>query len=120
MDSQEAGRKAEISLRIMEYQIDENDLPSVDDALIIGKRAPIGTDGAKKIVELISPGKYEVIKVEHSLIDSIIIRKVLLSMIPREKLMPVIIEESGKMIHESIILKAQIVIILHINRIIDV
>lgn len=110
----ETSKKAEVTIRLSEFEI-----PPMQDVLIVGKRAPIGPEAARKMVDILSPEQYEIIKIEHPVIEAIVIRKSLLSMISREKLLALIIEEGGKVANESTIIKAQLSIVLQISKSID-
>lgn len=53
-------KKAEITMRMSEFE-----MPPVQDALIVGKRAPIGPEAARRMVDILSPNQYEIVKVDH-------------------------------------------------------
>lgn len=110
----EASKKAEITIRLSEFGI-----PPMQDVLIVGKRAPIGPEAARKMVDILSPEQYEIIKIEHTAIEAVVIRKSLMGMISREKLLAMIIEEGGKVASESTIIKAQLNIVLQISKSIE-
>jgi len=110
----ETSKKAEITIRLSEFEI-----PPMQDVLIVGKRAPIGPEAARKMVDILSPEQYEIIKIEHTAIEAVVIRKSLMSMISREKLLEMIIEEGGKVANESTIIKAQLNIVLQVSKSID-
>jgi hypothetical protein len=71
------------------------------------------------MVDILSPEQYEIIRVDHAAIEAIVIRKVLLNMLPQEKLVTLILEEGGKIANESMIIKAQVNIILQVSKSID-
>ena len=110
----EEKRKAEISMRFSEFE-----MPPMQDILIVGKRAPIGPEAARRMVDILSPEQYEIVKVEHPYIEAIVIRKFLLSMIPKDKLISIIMEEGGKVANESMIIRAQINITVHVSKSIE-
>ncbi len=107
-------KKAEINMRFSEFE-----MPPMQDALIVGKRAPIGPEAARRMVDILSPEQYEIIKIEHEYIEAVVVRKSLLNMLSQDKLIPMIMEEGGRIANESMIIKAQINITLHVSKSVD-
>ncbi|RKD21444.1 hypothetical protein SAMN02745883_01154 [Caminicella sporogenes DSM 14501] len=110
----ENSKKAEITMRLSEFE-----MPPMQDVLIVCKNAPIGPEAARRMVDILSPEQYEIIKVNHVFIEAIVIRKSLLNILPKEKLVNLIIEEGGKIANESMIIKAQIDITIQVSKSID-
>jgi hypothetical protein len=107
-------KKAEISMRFSEFE-----MPPMQDILIVGKRAPIGPEAARRMVDILSPEQYEIIKIKHEFVEAVVVRKSLLNMLSEEKLIPIIMEEGGRIANESMIIKAQVNITLHVSKSID-
>jgi len=107
-------KKAEINMRLSEFE-----MPPMQDVLIVGKRAPIGPEAARRMVDILSPEQYEIIEVDHPAIEAIVVRKSLLNMLEKEKLISLILEEGGKVANESTIIKAQLNIVLRVSKSID-
>ena len=108
-------KKAEISIHLSEFE-----MPPMQDVLIVGKKAPIGPEAAKRMVDVLSPDQYKIIHIDdHPTIEAIVLRKVLLNMISEEKLSEIILEEGERIVDASMIIKAQLTITLHINKTID-
>lgn len=110
----DGAKKAEISMHFSEFE-----MPPMQDVLIVGRKAPIGPEAAKRMVDILSPEQYEIVKIEHEQIEAIVVRKSLLTMLPKDKLIPIIMEEGATIANESIIIKAQVNIILHVSKLID-
>lgn len=110
----EGTKKAEINMRFSEFEV-----PPMQDVLIVGKRAPIGPEATRRMVDILSPDQYEIIKIDHEYVEAIVIRKSLLNMLPKDKLIPIIMEEGGRIANESTIVRAQINITLHVSKSID-
>jgi hypothetical protein len=110
-NTNENSRKADIQMRLTEFE-----MPPMQDVLIVGKMAPIGPEAARRMVDILSPDQYEIEKVEHTLIEAIVIRKSLLSMIRRDKLVALILEEAEKIANEKMIIKVQIKITLEVHK----
>ena len=110
----EGTRKVEINMRFSEFEV-----PPMQDVLIVGKRAPIGPEAAKRMVDILSPEQYEIVRIEHECVEAIVVRKSLLTMLSKDKLISIIMEEGGKIANESMIIRAQISIILNVSKSID-
>ncbi|MDK2918472.1 MAG: hypothetical protein PWQ37_1205 [Candidatus Petromonas sp.] len=110
----ESRKKAEITMRLTEFEI-----PPMQDVLIVGKNAPIGPEAVRRMVDILSPEQYEVIKVQHPIIEAIVIRKALTNILTKDKLIPIIIEEGEKVASESTIIKANIDIVVHVSKSVD-
>lgn len=110
----ESTRTADVSIRLSEFEI-----PPMQDVLLVGKRAPIGPEAAKRMVDALSPEQYEVIPVEEGPFEAMVVRKSLLKLIPQEKLLPIILEEGIKISTEHTVIKAQVNIVITVNKAID-
>ena len=112
MKSKNQGTKtAEVSMYFSEFEV-----PPMQDVLIIGKRSPIGPEAARRMVDMLSPEQYEVIKIEHRFIEAVVIKKSLINLIPKDKLISIILEEGGKIADETMIIKAQVSVTLHVSK----
>jgi hypothetical protein len=110
----EGTKRAEINMRFSEFE-----MPPMQDVLIVGRRAPIGPEAARRMADILSPEQYEIIKIEHEYVEAIVVRKSLLNMLSKDKLIPMIMEEGGRIANESMIIKAQVNITLHVSKSID-
>ncbi len=107
----EFGRKAQINIRLSDFEI-----PPMQDILLIGKKAPIGPEAVRRMVDAMSPEQYEIINLEHNFFEALVIKKSLLKQISKEKLLPIILEEGELIGSEELVIKAQINIVYEINR----
>lgn len=114
MDS-DSKKKANIIMRLSEFE-----MPPMQDVLLVGKRAPIGPEAARRMVDILSPEQYTIIKVDHFFIEAIVIRKSLLNILEKEKIVPIIMEEGGKIANENMIIKAQVSITLEVSKSIEI
>lgn len=110
----ESTKKAEITMRLSEFEV-----PPMQDVLIVGKKAPIGPEAARRMVDILSPEQYEIVEIEHPAIEAVVIRKSLMSMMDQDRLIDLILDEGGKVANESTIIKAQLNIVLQVSRSID-
>lgn len=112
--SVDSTKKAEITMRMSEFE-----MPPMQDVLIVGRRAPIGPEAARRMVDILSPDQYEIVKVDHPVIEAMVVRKALFSMLPKEKLIALLMEEGERVANESTIVKAQVSIVLQVSKAID-
>jgi len=110
----ESSKKAEITMRMSEFEV-----PPMQDVLIVGKKAPIGPEAARRMVDILSPEQYEIIEIDHPVIEAVVIRKSLTNMITKDKLISLILEEGGRVASESTIIKAHLNIVLQVSKSID-
>lgn len=110
----DGSKKAEINMRFSEFE-----MPPMQDVLLVGNRAPIGPEAVRRMVDVLSPEQYEIIKVEHEFIEAIVVRKSLLNMLSQDTLVPIIMEEGGIIANESMIIRAQVNITLNVSKSID-
>lgn len=83
-----SNKKAEITMHMSEFE-----MPPMQDVLIVGRRAPIGPEAARRMVDILSPDQYEIVKVDHPAIEAMVVRKALFTMLPAEKLIAFLLEE---------------------------
>lgn len=110
----EGTKKAEISMRFSEFE-----MPPMQDILVVGKRAPIGPEAARRMVDILSPDQYEIVKIEHHCVEAVVVRRTILNMLPQDKLIPIIMEEVERIANEDMIIKAQVNITINVSRSID-
>lgn len=114
MSVMKEAKKAEIQMHLTEFE-----MPPMQDVVIVGRNAPIGPEALKRMVDVLSPDQYKIIKVDHQVIEAIVVRKALMNMIPEEKLSEFILEEGEKVVDSSSIIKAHVNITVHVSKSID-
>jgi len=112
--SNETVRQAEISLKFSQFEI-----PPMQDVLLVGRKAPIGPEAARRMVNALSPNQYEIIPQKEGHIEAVIVRKSLLDLIPQEKLLPIILEEGVKAVSETTVAKAQLDLTIVVKRVVE-
>lgn len=96
-------RKAELQIRFSEF-----DLPPIQDLLIIGRRAPIGPEAVRRMIDALAPGQYEVIIIKETHIEAVAVRTTLFNLMSRDTLLNTILEEANKLTSEESLLKAKL------------
>ncbi|KYH31596.1 hypothetical protein [Neomoorella mulderi] len=112
--SPEPQRKADITIKLSEFEI-----PPMQDILLVGKRAPIGPEAVRRMVDAVSPEQYEIVRLNHEVFEAVVVKKSLLRLLPKEKLLPVVIDEGNRIADDKMVVKAQINITIQINRTVD-
>jgi hypothetical protein len=107
-------RRAEITIRLSEFE-----MPPMQDVLIVGRSAPIGPEAARRMVDALSPEQYEIIPVQHAAVEAVVVRKRLLSILPQERLIPLVLEECSATMMETSVIKAHINIDIVVTRRVD-
>ncbi|WP_058486687.1 hypothetical protein [Defluviitalea phaphyphila] len=113
-NKKERSKKVDINIKFSEFE-----MPPMQDVLLVGKKAPIGPEAARRMVDILSPEQYEIIKVEHKYIEAIVIRKTILNMLSKDKLVQILLEEGGNIANDSTIIKAKINIEINVSKSID-
>ena len=104
-------RKARLSMEISIFHI-----PPSGDVLILGKRCPIGPQAAKKMLDTVSPGEFELVQLEDDRIDGILARKHLFLKAEKERLIEAIIEESKPIMSDQCMMTIKCDITVTIQR----
>lgn len=107
-------RKAQLNISFSEFEI-----PPMQELLLVGRKAPIGPEAVKRMIEAIAPAQYEVIRLSHPVLEAAVIKKSLLKLVPEEKLLSLIIEESEGFAAENTVLKARINATIKIGRVVE-
>ncbi len=92
----QAKRKALIDFTFTRFS-----LPPVRDALIIGKRAPVGAHGIERAFQELTPGMFRVIRLDHPTIEAIMVRESDLRKIPEGELVKRIVNHAEGIMDES-------------------
>jgi len=71
-------------------------IPPIVSALVLGKRANIGLNAMTKAIDEMSPGMFKSIKVDHDVIEGLIVRESDLRKVPEKELVPLILKHAEK------------------------
>lgn len=104
-------RKATLALKISEFEV-----PPMQDLLIVGKRAPIGPEAVKRMADALSPDQFIVIKLDHPTVEAVLLRKSLLQLMDQETILKVILEEAGRILEDTMVLRSELKISLSVQR----
>lgn len=110
-----SNRRAIINLRLSEFE-----MPPMQDVLVIGKRAPIGPEAARRMADALSPEQFTIKRVDHAKIEAILFRKELLEIIESDVLVEMILEECESIVMEHMVLRSSLNIVIDVHREIDI
>lgn len=82
-----AGSSTNFSMRVREFCI-----PPVTDALVLGSKSPIGSEGMQKALALMNGTPFEHISLDDPIISDILVRSSILKRITREKFSELVLE----------------------------
>lgn len=91
--------KHRITARISEYRV-----PPVDDVLVLGKAAPIGSVAMKRALGLLIAQPYEHIKLDDDTISDLLVRQAILKRLKKEALIDFVMKHIKPLIGENEIL----------------
>ncbi|MBC7347692.1 MAG: hypothetical protein H5U00_09640 [Clostridia bacterium] len=107
-------RKAEVTIRLSDFEI-----PPMQDVLLVGKRAPIGPEAVRRMVDALSPEQYAIVPVAHDVFEAVVLKKSLLKFLPEDKVLPILLEEGSRVATDTTVVKAQVNIVVQVNRAVD-
>ncbi len=88
-------RRVNIQLHFTRYE-----LPPLKDALIIGKRAPVGAQSINRAFQELSPGVFLLIPIEHPIVEAVLIRTSVLRKLPQHELLSRLLHQADQMMDE--------------------
>lgn len=111
---EQIGRKAEVTIRLSEFE-----MPPMQDILLVGRHAAIGPEAARRMAEAIAPDLYEVIPLDSGPVEAAVVRRRLLELVPRERLLPIVLEEVQRLSPENLVIRGQISLDIVVRRQVD-
>jgi len=86
---------------ILDVELSTFNIPPSGEILVLGKRAPIGPQAAKRLLDTAAPDEFELIQPGDDLIDGVLVKKYLFLRADRESLIKAILEESKAIMTEQ-------------------
>jgi len=86
----EKKRKIMLDMTLSTFEI-----PPAGEILVLAKHSPIGPQAAKRMLDTVAPGQFELVQLENDLIEAMLVKKYLFLRADKESLIEAIIEESG-------------------------
>ena len=92
------------------------EIPPAGEALVLGKRSPIGPEAAKRMLDSAAPEEFELIQPEDDVVDGILVRKCLFLRADKESLTNAIIGEAKAIMGERDMIRLKCEVIVGIKR----
>lgn len=107
----ERSKKALLNMELSTFPI-----PPSAEVLVLAKRCPIGAQAAKRMLETVAPGQFELILLQDDLIEGILIKKYLFLRADKDSLIKAITEESKAIMSDQCMITIKIEITLRVQR----
>jgi len=112
-------RKALINMELTTFEV-----PPSGDILVLGKCCAIGPQAAKRMLDTVAPGQFELVQQKDfelvqqkdDLIEGILVKKYLFLRADRDSLIKAIVEESKAIMSEQCMVKIKCDIVLTVRR----
>ena len=104
-------RKVQLSMELSTFNI-----PPSGEVLVLGKRAAIGPQAAKRMLDTVAPDQFELIQPEDELIDGILVKKYLFLRADRDSLVKAIVEDSRAIMSDQCMIRIKCDIAVSIKR----
>ncbi|WP_135556065.1 hypothetical protein [Paenibacillus cymbidii] len=111
MGTNQLSKKAVISLKISDFE-----LPPMQDILIVGRKAQIGPEAARRMADALSPDQYTIIPTEHPKVEAVLIRTSLFDMLDRNVLLDLVLQEADGMFHDTMVLRSELKVSFSVER----
>lgn len=109
------GGRVDMRMRLTRFQ-----LPPVQSALIVGRRAVIGSRAMGKALEEMMPGAFRRIELEHPVIEAVIVRHAHLRRVPEDRLIPALVRHAESFMGEADTLHVDISIEVSVSESFDI
>ena len=101
---------------VLSMDLSTFEIPPAGEALVLGKRAPIGPEAAKRMLDSAAPEEFELIRPEDDVIDGILVKKYLFLRADKESLTNAIIEEARAIMTEQNMIRLKCDVIVGVRR----
>ena len=92
------------------------EVPPAGEALVLGKRAAIGPEAAKRMLDNAAPEEFELIQLEDSVIDGLLVKKSLFLRADKESLINAIVEEAKAIMGERDMIRLKCEVTVGVRR----
>lgn len=100
LSEHEPKRRVSVDLRMSRFE-----LPPVQSALVVGRKAPIGSRAMEKALAEMMPEAFTRIEVDHETIEAVIVRRAHLRRLPEERLVALMVRQTESVIDETEMLR---------------
>ncbi|MCB9597103.1 MAG: hypothetical protein H6719_30545 [Sandaracinaceae bacterium] len=97
------GKQVRVMLGFRQFQ-----LPPVGDGLLVGRRASIGPKALFESMERLLPGLYELVTIEHPVVEAAIVLRSRTRMLGQERLVALLVENGAALMDETACLQVTV------------
>ena len=101
---------------LLNIELSTFDIPPSGDILVLGKRAAIGPQAGKKMLDTVAPDQFELIQPKDDLIGGILIRKDLFLMADKDSLIKALVEEGKAVMSDDSMIRVRCDIAVTVTR----
>jgi hypothetical protein len=103
------------------YRVDLNfesvSFPPINDILVLGNQCPQGKKGLYLCFELMAPGSFELIEIEHPVVEAVLINKKILKKMDKKRILNILEREVFSFLSENEILNVKFNITISVDSI---
>ena len=101
---------------MLDMKLSTFELPPSGDVLVLAKRCPLGPEAAKRMLDSVAPGQFELVKIENDIVEAIFCRKYLFLRVERELLIKAIFDESKAIMGPQCMITGKCEIVVTVKR----
>ena len=105
-----------VKREIITMELSTFEIPPAGDVLVLGKRSPIGSQAAKKMLDSAAPDQFELVQPEDDLIEAILVKKCVFARTAKEPLIKAIVEESKAIMDSHCMLRIKCELTIKVER----
>jgi len=101
---------------VLNMDLSTFEIPPAGEALVLGKRSPIGPEAAKRMLDNAAPDEFELIQPQDDVIEGLLVKKYLFLRADKESLTKAIIEEAKAIMNDRDMIRLKCDLIVGIRR----
>lgn len=95
--------EAKVQMTFSQFQI-----PPVRDALVVGRRAPIGSNALCRALSVLMPEQFRRIDIDHPVIEAVLVRESDLRKVPAERFISLLVDAAQAIMDEHDVLRVDV------------
>ena len=101
---------------LLDMELSTFEIPPAGEALVLGKRSPIGPEAAKRMLDNAAPEEFDLIQPEDDVVQGIMVRTFMFLRADREALIKMILEEAKPVMTDRCMLRVKCDIRIAVRR----
>ncbi len=104
-------RKVHLDMEISLFNV-----PPCGDVLVLAKHAPVGPKAAKKMMDTICPGLFELVEIEDDIVEALIVKRQLFLMADKQSIVKAVLDETKAFISPQLMVKVDLDIKIAVSK----